>query len=126
MLFVPFIVLCGIFLSSTINNYNFTNQNVDNFITCQVDPITFIDYAESNNKEIVNLYTNISVTSNYKNALCIGKVIDVEINEYEIILNIGESERFSKAISIFSLIFLVSLNFILEQKITNYRYFYLF
>ena len=119
LLFVPFIVLCGIFLSSTINNYNFTNQNVDNFITCQVDPITFIDYAESNNKEIVNLYTNISATSNYKNALCIGKVIDVEINEYEIILNIGESEKFSKEISIFSLIFLVPLNFIFRAK--NYK-----
>ena len=116
LLFVTFLVL-NIFkiqiaeeITSSVTEININSESCieKNRLKNQI--------INNTNFKVVEIYKNISITDNPRNLFCLGEVKDLEIQDNEIVLLIGKSERFTRFLSPIYFAIILILNLIFKIK----------
>ena len=126
-IFLTSLLLIFVVTLQSFNQYQIYNTtiNQDENITEEQNCIYTTDdirnINKTSNKEIIEVKSIISVSSNPYNFFCLGKVLNTNIQDDEIIVYVGESKKFTALISNIFFIFLLlwSISIKSRYKVTE-------
>ena len=116
------VILLNIFQAQFLVDNKIIQNNLDTSIQNCIKKNDVKNFSnESIVYSIIELEKNISVSSDIKNVFCLGKVVEVQMMDSEILLFLGKSERFTRIVSVSFLTLLIIINFIFKTKNLKYQ-----